>query len=85
MTLPLLKPAILVALIFRTLDAFRVFDLIYVINGAALDTMTIAIYTQQMLIGSQRLGEGSAPAVIIFLCVGAMAVLYTRLIKVEEG
>ena len=85
MTLPLLKPALLVALIFRTLDAFRVFDMIYVLNGYATDTMSIAIYTQQLIVGKQRLGEGSAPAVIIFLCVGAMAFLYTRMIKVEEG
>lgn len=84
-TLPLLKPALLVALIFRTLDAFRVFDMIYVLNGYSVDTMSIAIYTQQLLIGTQRLGEGSAPAVIIFLCVGFLAVLYTRLIRVEEA
>ncbi len=85
MTLPLLKPALLVALIFRTLDAFRVFDMIYVLNGYATDSMSVAVYTQQMLIGSQRIGEGSAPAVIIFLCVGILAVIYTRLIKVEDA
>jgi trehalose/maltose transport system permease protein len=85
MTLPLLKPALLVALIFRTLDSFRVFDMIYVLNGYATDTMSIAIYTQQQLIASQRIGEGSAPAVIIFICVGLMAFIYTRIIKVEEA
>lgn len=85
MTLPLLKPALLVALIFRTLDAFRVFDMIYVLNGYSTDSMSIAIYTQQLLIGTQRLGEGSAPAVIIFVCVGVLAVIYTRLIRVEEA
>jgi len=85
MTLPLLKPAILVALIFRTLDAFRVFDMIYVLNGYATETMSIAIYTQQLIVGRQRLGEGSAPAVIIFICVGLMAFIYTRLIRVEEA
>ncbi|MBA2760010.1 MAG: sugar ABC transporter permease [Chloroflexia bacterium] len=84
-TLPLLKPALLVALIFRTLDAFRVFDMIFVLNGYALDTMSIAIYTQQQLIASQRIGEGSAPAVLIFLTIGTLAFIYTRLIKVEEG
>jgi trehalose/maltose transport system permease protein len=84
-TLPLLKPALLVALIFRTLDAFRVFDLIFVLNGYALDTMSVAIYTQQQLIASQRIGEGSAPAVIIFFTIGVLAFIYTRLIKVEEG
>lgn len=85
MTLPLLKPALLVALIFRTLDAFRVFDLLYVMNGYNPDTMSIAVYTQQMLIGAQRIGEGSAPAVIIFLCVGVLAFIYTRLIRVEDA
>src|SRR5690606_1919404 len=58
MTIPLLKPAILVALIFRTLDAFRVFDMIYVLNGYRTDTMAIAIYTQQLIVGKLRLGEG---------------------------
>lgn len=85
MTLPLLKPALLVALIFRTLDAFRIFDMIFVLNTYALDTMSIAIYTQRQLIASQRIGEGSAPAVIIFLTVGLLAFIYTRLIKVEEA
>lgn len=85
MTLPLLKPALLVALIFRTLDAFRVFDMIYVLNAYDPSTMSIAVYTQQMLIGAQRIGQGSAPAVIIFLCVGVLAFIYTRLIKVEDA
>ena len=42
-TLPLLKPALLVAIILRTLDALRIFDLIYVMQGNKLDTMTMAI------------------------------------------
>lgn len=82
-TLPLLRPALLVALIFRTLDAFRVFDVIYVMKAYAPSTMSLAVYTQQQ-IGNQRIGFGSAPAVIIFLCVGVLAFIYTRLIKVEE-
>ena len=49
-TLPLLKPALLVALIFRTLDAFRVFDVIYVMKQFAPETMTVAVYTRQQLI-----------------------------------
>lgn len=83
MTLPLVRPALLVALIFRTLDAFRIFDLIYVLMSYAPSTMSVAVYTQQQ-IGNQRIGYGSAPAVIIFLCVGVLAFAYTRLIKVEE-
>lgn len=83
-TLPLLRPAILVALIFRTLDAFRVFDIIYVMFGANLDTITLSIFTQQTLVNGDRLGRASAASVVIFLCIGAFVLIYTRLVKVEE-
>ncbi|MDQ3044673.1 MAG: sugar ABC transporter permease [Chloroflexota bacterium] len=83
-TLPLLRPALLVALIFRTLDAFRVFDVIYVMKGYAPDTMSIAVYTQQALLNNFRVGYGSAAAVIIFLIIGVLVMIYTRLIRVEE-
>jgi trehalose/maltose transport system permease protein len=85
MTLPLVKPALLVALVFRTMDSFRVFDLIYVLKQGATDTMSVAIYTQQLLIQSSRLGAGSAAAVVIFFCIGMMVLGYSRLITVEEG
>jgi trehalose/maltose transport system permease protein len=83
-TLPLLKPALLVALIFRTLDAFRVFDVIYVMKQFSSETMTVAVYTRQQLIDLALLGRGSAAAVIIFLCIFAFVIVYTRLIRVEE-
>lgn len=83
-TLPLLKPALLVALIFRTLDAFRVFDVIYVMKQFAPETMTVAVYARQQLIDLAKLGRGSAAAVIIFVCIFAFVILYTRLVKVEE-
>ena len=84
-TLPLLRPAILVALIFRTLDAFRVFDVIYVMKGYALDTMSVAVFTQRETLEKARIGFGSAAAVIIFLCIAVFVVFYTRLVRVEEG
>ncbi len=84
-TLPLVKPALLVALIFRTMDSFRVFDLIFVLKQGATDTMTVAIYTQQLLIQSSRLGAGSAAAVVIFFCIGLMVFGYSRLITIEEN
>lgn len=84
-TLPLVRPALLVALIFRTMDSFRIYDLVYVLNGASTATMTIAIYTRQTLVESTRLGPGSAAAVIIFLCIGLMVLGYSRLIQVEEA
>jgi trehalose/maltose transport system permease protein len=83
-TLPLLKPALLVALIFRTLDAFRVFDVVFVMKGYATETMTVAVYARQQLIDLAKLGRGSAAAVIIFLCIFAFVILYTRLVRVEE-
>jgi trehalose/maltose transport system permease protein len=83
-TLPLLKPALLVALIFRTLDAFRVFDVVFVLKGAALDTITLAIYARQTMIDEQWLGRGAAASVVIFLCIALLVVVYSRLVRVEE-
>ena len=84
MTLPLIRPAILVALVFRTLDAFRVFDIVFVTTGASPQTMTVGVYAQQRLVAPQRLGAGSAVCVIIVLCVGLLVATYARLIRVEE-
>ena len=83
-TLPLLKPALLVALIFRTLDAFRVFDVVFVMKGAALDTITLAIYARQTMIDEQYLGRGAAASVVIFLCIALLVIVYSRLVRVEE-
>ena len=79
-TLPLLKPAVLVALIFRTLDAFRVFDLIYVLTGGGPGTSTepIALYTFNTLLQNLRFGYGSALSVVVFLATFLLALLYIR-------
>jgi ABC-type sugar transport system permease subunit len=79
-TLPLLKPAILVTLIFRTLDAFRVFDLIYVVTGGGPGTSTepVALYTFNALLQNLRFGYGSALSVVIFAITFALALLYVR-------
>ena len=84
-TLPLLRPALLVALIFRSLDAFRVFDVIFVMKGAALDTISLAIYARQTMIDEQWLGRGAAASVVIFLCIAVLVVIYSRLVKVEDN
>ena len=84
MTLPMLRPALLVALIFRTLDAFRVFDVVYVLKGTSLDTQTLAVFAQQTLVNGDRLGRTSAASVLIFLCIAAMVFVYTRLVRIEE-
>jgi multiple sugar transport system permease protein len=81
-TLPLLAPAILVALIFRTLDAFRVFDLIYVLTGGGPGTATepIALYTFNSLMQNLRFGYGSALSVLVFLVTFTLALGYIRLL-----
>ena len=77
-TLPLMKPAVLVALLFRTLDAFRIFDTVFVLTRGALDTETVAIVGYNTLISRLNLGLGSAVSVLIFVCVLAIAWLYIK-------
>jgi ABC-type sugar transport system permease subunit len=79
-TLPLLRPALLVALIFRTLDAFRVFDLIYALTGGGPGTATepISLYAFNVLLQYLRFGYGSAIAVIVFAITFGLALLYVR-------
>ena len=81
-TLPMLKPAILVALVFRVLDAFRVFDLIYVLTGGGPGTATepISMYAFSSLLQNLRFGYGSAISVIIFTITFALALIYIRLL-----
>lgn len=86
-TIPLLKPAILVALIFRTLDAFRVFDLIYVMTGGGPGTSTepVAVYAFNTLLQNLEFGYGAALSVIIFLVTFGLAMLYMRGLGLELG
>lgn len=78
-TLPLMKPAILVALLFRTLDAFRVFDNIYILTGGSNGTGSVSILGYDNLFTALNLGIGSAISVLIFLCVGIIAFAFIRL------
>jgi trehalose/maltose transport system permease protein len=81
-TLPLLKPALLVALIFRTLDALRIFDLPYVMTGNNLETMTISVYARQQLVDFQDVGYGSAAAALVFAIVALFTVVYVTVGRV---
>ncbi|MCC6545153.1 MAG: sugar ABC transporter permease [Nitrospirae bacterium] len=82
-TLPLLKPVILVVLIFRTLDAFRVFDAIYVLTGGgpANTTETLSIYAYKVLFQTLQFGYGSTLSVVVFLCTGGISIFYIRLLS----
>jgi multiple sugar transport system permease protein len=79
-TLPLLKPAILVALIFRTLDALRIFDLPYVLTKGAQGTTTLSLIAYQEFGQNRLYGEGSALAILTFVIVMAVSFLYIRFV-----
>jgi len=83
-TFPLLKPAILVTLIFRTLDALRVFDVFYVFFGNRPDTQTMAIYAQSTIVGDGHVGYGAAISVAIFLIIAIFVVIYMTVNRVTE-
>jgi len=87
-TLPILKPTIAVTLIFRTLDALRVFDIVYIMTGGALGTETLSVYNRTILmdrIFSPRgwYGYGSAISVVIFLIIGVFSVIYIKTMKLK--
>ena len=77
-TIPLMKPAILVALLFRTLDAIRIFDTVYVFNAGAHGTETVSILAYNQLLNRLNLGLGSAVSVLIFVLVAIVAFLFIK-------
>jgi multiple sugar transport system permease protein len=77
-TLPLMRNAVLVALLFRTLDAFRIFDTVFVQTRGAQGTETVSIVGYHTLVARLNLGLGSAVSVLIFLCVVAVAALFVK-------
>ncbi len=81
-TLPLLKPALLVALIFRTMEAFRIFDLVFIMTGGGPGntTETLAIYTYKTLFRNLDFGLGSAMAVMLFFFVFLLAMAYIKIL-----
>ena len=78
-TLPLMKPAILVALLFRTLDAFRVFDNIFILTQGSNGTGSLSILGYDNLFTALNLGIGSAISIIMFICVAIIAVIFIKL------
>ncbi|MGR9115771.1 MAG: carbohydrate ABC transporter permease [Gammaproteobacteria bacterium] len=77
-TVPLMKPTVLVALLFRTLDAFRIFDTVYVQTRGAADTETVSVVGYNVLIARLNLGLGSAVSVLIFIGVLIIALLFIK-------
>lgn len=82
-TLPLIRPALMVAVIFRALDALRVFDVIYVLTGSRDQSMTMSIYARQQLVEFQEVGYGSAASTLLFFIIALLTVLYISLGRVR--
>jgi multiple sugar transport system permease protein len=76
--LPLMKPAILVALLFRTLDSFRIFDNIYILTLGANGTGSVSILGYDNLFNALNLGIGSTISILIFICVAIIAFLFIK-------
>jgi multiple sugar transport system permease protein len=75
-TLPLMKPAILVALLFRTLDSFRIFDNIFILTSGANGTASVSTLGYDNLFSALNLGIGSTIAILIFICVAIIATIF---------
>jgi len=84
-TLPLIKPALIVAVIFRLLDAMRVFDVVYVMTGNSESTMTLSVVARQQLVDFQDVGYGSAASTLLFIAIGILTVLYMAATRPDLG
>lgn len=84
-TLPLLRPVIMVVMVLRTIEAFKVFDIVYVMTrgGPAGGTTTVAVYAYQTAFSNQNFGYGSAIALLIVLVVLILAIAYIRMLSVS--
>lgn len=84
-TLPLITPGLLVAVIFRALDALRVFDVIYVLTSNSASTMTMSVYARQQLVEFQDVGYGSAASTLLFLIIALISIVYLYLGRRQLG
>jgi trehalose/maltose transport system permease protein len=82
-TLPLIRPALAVAVVFRLLDAIRMFDLVYVMTGSTEATMTMSVFARQQLVQFQDVGYGSAASTLLALVVAACTALYLMALRLD--
>jgi trehalose/maltose transport system permease protein len=75
-TLPLIRPVLMVAVVFRGLDSLRVFDLIYVLTPSNLQTKSISVYAREFLFDFDKFGYGSAASTLVFLTIAVMTIAY---------
>ena len=84
-TLPLVSPAIAVAVIFRALDALRIFDLIYVLTPNNEATASMSVFARQEMMDFSKLGYGSAASVMLFFIIAALTIIYIRMSRLNLG
>lgn len=84
-TLPLILPGIVVAIVFRMLDALRVFDLIYVMTSNARELQSMSVYVREQLIDFQQLGYGSAAATLLFMVIALVTTLWLVALRTRLG
>jgi multiple sugar transport system permease protein len=77
-TLPLIRPAMMVAVLFRTLDAFRIYDTVFIITRGSNNTQTVSVLGYEQLVNRLNLGLGSAISILIFISVGIIAFIFFR-------
>ncbi|SFO03743.1 trehalose/maltose transport system permease protein [Mesorhizobium sp. NFR06] len=78
-TLPLIRPAVMVAVIFRALDALRIFDLIYVLTPNNLQTKSMSVFARENLFEFDKFAYGSAASTLLFLIIGLLTIAYIRI------
>lgn len=84
-TLPLIWPALMVAVIFRLLDALRVFDIIYVMTSNSVDTISMSGFVRREIVDNNYVGYGSAASTVLFLIIAACTFIYLKAAKVDLG
>ena len=85
LTLPLIRPAIMVAVIFRMLDAMRIFDLIYVLTPNNAQTKTMSVMARENLFDFDKFAYGATASTVLFLIIASVTVLYMWLGRVKLG
>ena len=84
-TLPLIAPGILVAVVFRLLDALRVFDLVYVMTSNSRATRTMSVFVREQLVDFQQTGYGSAAATVLFFIIALCTLAMMRAMRSPKG
>ena len=84
-TLPLIWPALMVAVIFRLLDALRVFDIIYVMTSNSVDTISMSGFVRREIVDNNYVGYGSAASTVLFLIIAACTLVYLKVSRVDLG